>query len=211
MAFGQMLNEIRRCKNIVRWPNEHRLIKSNDKEHMYDTEVIMLGLARWERDKFKNKIDFEKIAHLGVLHDVIEAYTGDFLSGIKKYSADMKRAVREVEEGVYKDKLEGLIPKSWREDYRQYILNPKAMGLEGQILAGADLISALFECIDELQLGNKRFKTKLLEVAHSLTEIDIQSVKYFLKYSLKDLGLPLDEYGLELNNYINKLEFEEVD
>lgn len=210
MPYGKLLVEFKRASTIIRWQNERRIIETNDAEHMYDTTLIMLGLARWEEDKFGNKIDYKTLAHIGLLHDSMEVFVGDILSGVKKYNDEMKKAVKAVEEGMYKDKVEKLIPKSWRDDYKKYLLDPKSLGIEGRILAGADLISALFECIDEIQLGNTRFNSKLLEVSKSLTKIDLQSVQYFLKYSLQDLGLPIEAYGLEMSNYINRLDFEDM-
>jgi 5'-deoxynucleotidase YfbR-like HD superfamily hydrolase len=176
---------------------------------MWFVSVIALGLARWEINKFNNNVDYEILCHATILHDTAEPLTGDILSGIKRYNDDMHRAVKVVEEGIYTDKLEKTIPRSWRQDYRKYILDGKSLGIEGKILEAADTIDALFECVEELQLGNERFKMKVLEVCSLLVKTELQSVKYFLKYSLQDLGLPLDTYGTEMLSFIDSLEFDD--
>lgn len=208
--FGKMLVEFRRAKNIVRWQNEFRFRQSNDAEHMWFVSLIALGLARWEVAKFGNEVNYEVLCHATILHDTAEPLTGDILSGIKRYNTDIHRAVKVVEENVYTDKLEKLVPRSWREEYRGYILEGKSLGFEGKILEASDTIDALFECIEEIQLGNTRFNSKILEVSSILLKTELQSVKYFLKYSLQDLGIPLDVYGAEMTEYIDNLEFEDM-
>lgn len=210
MAFGKMLVEFRKIMNINRWATEFRIKQTNDAEHMWFVSVISLGLARWERDKFHNDVNFETLAYATILHDSAELLTGDILSGVKRYTKEMHNEVKKTEEGIYTDKLEKLIPKSWREDYRKYILSAKSLGIEGKILSAADNIDALFECIEEIQLGNSKFKVKLVEVAETMTTINLSSLKYFMKYSLQDLGLPLEDYGQKVNEYINNIEFEDL-
>lgn len=210
MAYGNLLVEFRKLMNIIRWQNEFRFKKTNDAEHMWFVSVIALGLARWEENKFGAKIDYKLLAHITILHDTAELLTGDILSGVKHYTKEMHNEVKKTEQGIYADKLEKKIPKSWREDYRKYILDAKEQGIEGEILNAADNIDALFECIEEIQLGNTRFKAKLLEVIDLLLESPIQSAKYFLKFSLQDLGLPLESYGQKTSDYINDLEFDDI-
>lgn len=140
--FGKMLVEMRRAKNIVRWQNEFRFRQSNDAEHMWFVALIALGLARWEVHKFGNQVNWEVLYHATTLHDTAEPLTGDILSGIKRYNEEMHRAVKVVEEGVYTDKLEKQIPRSWRPDYRKYILDGKALGFEGKLLEAADTLDA---------------------------------------------------------------------
>lgn len=210
MAFGQLAVEFRKLMNIVRWQNEFRFKRTNDAEHMWFVATLALGLARWEESKFGAEIDYKVLYHITVLHDTAELLTGDILSGVKRYTKEMHDEVKKTEEGIYTDKLEKIIPKSWRGDYRKYILGAKDQGIEGEILAAADNIDALFECIEEVQLGNTRFKTKLNEVMQLLLKSELKSAQYFLKYSLQDLGLPLDYYGQDVVNYINSLEFDDI-
>lgn len=209
MAYGKMCVEFRKLMNINRWATEFRIKKTNDAEHMWFVSVVALGLARWEETKYNHEIDYKTLAHATVLHDAAELLTGDILSGVKRYTPQMHEEMKKTEQGIYKDKLENIIPKSWREDYSKYILDAKELGLEGKILAAADNIDALFECIEEIQLGNSRFRVKLQEVATTLISIDLDSLKYFLKYSLQDLGLPITEYGQNVVAYIDNLDLED--
>ena len=55
----------------------------------------------------------------------------------------------------------------------------------------------------EVKLGNKTFIPKLQEIANCILDIDLDSGRYFLKYSLQEFELPMDMYGERVLNFIN--------
>ena len=119
----------------------------------------------------------------------------------------MKKALEEVEYKLYKANMEPIIPESWREDYSGYILNPKdnKKTIEGRIVALADNIDALNECIQEVHVfGNNSFKPYLETIANDILDIDLQSAKYFVKYSLQDFGLPIEDYGNRVATFVKE-------
>lgn len=209
MPVGKLLVELRRQKNIKRWAGELRHHETDVLHHTGFVLMIMTFLAEWEVYKFGNEVDFAKMYKIGLFHDGSEPFTGDILSGVKRATPEMRQAVPIAEQYIWDTQISKLLPKTIRDEYREYFLNPKELGFEGKILAAADNLDALFECVDELSFGNTRFEPKLQQVCKSLVKIDLKSLQYFLKYSLQDLGLPMSSYGADMAEYIDNLEFEE--
>ena len=211
--FGHWLNKvINGASCINRWQGRRKLIQRNDAEHMWSVAVIAEGLARVEEEKFGNKVDVALLLRKAIFHDCLEVETGDINSGVKRKTKEMKEAIDGVEIAYYKDDLEKLIPNKWRNDYKGYLLNPKDNNktLEGKIIAVADNIDALNECIQEVKIGNATFKPYLREIAKAILDIDLDSGKYFLKYSLLDFDLPLNEYGEEIKRFVRTYEFDNL-
>lgn len=177
----------------------------NDSEHSFNVALISEGLARLEKEKFGNEVCELKVLRKALFHDIAEVSTGDILSGVKKKTLAMRKAVEEVEVELYKEELEPLIPENWRIDYEDYILNPKENKetIEGRIIAVADNIDALNECIQEVLLGNKTLIPQLKEIANAILDTELQSGKYFIKHSLQDFGLPIEMYGERVANFVN--------
>lgn len=211
--FGHWLNKvINGASCINRWQGRRKLIQRNDAEHMWSVSIIAEGLARIEKEKFGNDVDIALLLKKAIFHDCLEVETGDIASGVKRKTKEMKEAIDGVEMAYYKEDLEKLIPAKWREDYSNLLLNPKdnLQTIEGKIIAVADNIDALIECIQEVKLGNITFKPYLREIAKSILDIDLESGKYFLKYSLIDFDLPLNEYGEEIKRFVRTYEFENI-
>lgn len=203
--FGLWLDKVLNgCSNIYRWEGRQKLIRKNDSEHSFGVALIADGLARWEIDKFGNDVKVDLVLRKCIFHDVVECVSGDILSSVKKQTPAMKKALEEVEYILYKQNLEPLIPEAWRKDYEGYLLNPKdnKETIEGRIVAVADSIDALNECIQEVRLGNNTFKPYLEDIANAILDIDLESGHYFLKNSLVDFGLPLDFYGSRVKAFI---------
>lgn len=211
--FGHWLNKIINGASCInRWQGRRKLIQRNDAEHMWSVSVIAEGLARIEEEQFGNKVDVALLLRKCIFHDCLEVETGDIASGVKRKTQEMKDAINGVELAYYKDDLEKLIPKKWRNEYSGFLLNPKDghTTIEGKILAVADNIDALNECIQEIKVGNISFKPYLREIAKAIMDIDLDSGKYFLKYCLLDFDLPLNEYGEEIKRFVRTYEFTNI-
>lgn len=205
--FGQWLDKILNgCSNIYRWEGRQRLMKKNDSEHSFGVALIAEGLSRIEREKFNNEVDELKVLRASLLHDCAEVCMGDIISTVKKQTPAMRKALEEVELKLYKEKLEPLIPESWRPDYERFVLNPKEnkTTIEGRIVAVADNIDALNECIQEVKLGNSTFKPYLENIVDAILDIELESGKYFIKNCLEDFGLPISEYGERAVKLVNE-------
>lgn len=209
MPFGTHLIESRSLMEIKRYQNKYCFKKRSVAEHMWSVAKIAEGLAIWESKKFKNKVDMARVLQKAINHDMIEQSTGDILGPTKKKTLAMRDAIEEIEELAFKEDIEKHLPKSWRGQFRSYILNPKTDDVEGQIIRAADIIDTMIESLEEIKLGNDIFKAVLIDSSKSLIQVDLVSVRYFIKYAITDFNVDIEEYfGKELHEYREALEFD---
>ncbi len=120
----------------------------------------------------------------------------------------MQSALHEIEHLAYEEEIQGDLPKSWRERFKGYILNPKADDLEGKLMAAADIIDTILEAVEEVKLGNNAFEPILIEVTELLLSIEADSVNYFIRYALHDFGLDIRSfYGDKVADKVESLHF----
>jgi len=176
---------------------------------MWSVAKIAEGLAIWESKKFKNPVDMSRVLQKALNHDIIEQCTGDILGPTKKKTKAMEEAVEEIEELAFKEEIEPDLPRSWRNQFKSYILNPKTDDIEGQIIKAADIIDTMIESIEEIKLGNEIFRAVLLDSSEALIKVDLHSVRYFIKYAITDFEVEIKEYfGKNLNDFRDKLSFD---
>ncbi len=209
MPFGTHLIESRSLMEIKRYQNKYCFKKRSVAEHMWSVAKIAEGLAIWESKKFKNKVDMAKVLQKAINHDMIEQCTGDILGPTKKRTRAMIEAMEEIEELAFKEEIESELPRSWRNQFRSYILNPKTDDVEGQIIRAADIIDTIIESIEEIKLGNHIFRAVLIDSSNSLIKVDLESVRYFIKYAITDFNVDIEEYfGKELHDFRESLNFD---
>lgn len=208
---GNFLLKLRNLENIKRYQTRKVLFPRSVAEHT--TGVFYAGyvLAEWEIRKFGNKINWEVLSKKLMFHDAPEAITGDILSPTKNYTENMKSALHEAEALIFEEQFIPIIPTSWREELKGYMLEGKDPSIEGRILKAADLIDGIFEIRNELIYANSKMNTDLVEIMQEylmkLTTIDLESVKYFLKYPLEDLLLQ-DYYPANFKDIVTTYNFE---
>lgn len=210
MPFGKHIIDSRILMDIRRYQNKYMHKPRSVAEHSWSVAKIAQGLALWEITKFDNEVDMGELLQRAINHDIVEIYTGDILSQTKRKTKEMKEAIERVEEMVFAEDILPDIPKSWRLDFGRYILNPKADGsIEAKILTASDIIDTIYEAADEIRLGNHEgFDRIIMLSTEALMEIGIDSVRYFIKYSLQDLGLDIKEvFGERVFNYMQTLDF----
>jgi len=194
---------------IKRYQNKFCFKKRSVAEHMWSVAKIAEGLAIWESKKFKHKVDMAVVLQKAINHDIIEQSTGDILGPTKKRTSAMRGAMEEIEALAFKEEIEQELPKSWRNQFRSFILDPKTDDREGQILRAADIIDTLIEAIEEIKLGNHIFRQVLTESSKALIDVKLESVQYFIKYAILDFDLDIKEYfGPELHEYRESLNFD---
>ena len=208
---GKFLLTLRNLENIKRYQTRRMIFPRSVAEHT--TGVFYSGylLGQWEERKFGNKIDWEKLSMKLMFHDAPEAITGDILSPTKNYTENMKKAVDEAEIRIFDEQFMPIIPKSWRGELSDYMLNGKDSSIEGQILRASDLIDGIFEARLELKYTNKTFESEFKDILTNYFEklalIDLDSVRYFLKYPLGDLDLH-EYYPEGFQGLLDSIKFE---
>lgn len=207
MSLGSYMMKMRGLMNLKRYQNLFLFKQRSVAEHSWSVSKIAHYLAKLEQSKFNNPVDMGILLQKCLFHDDIELYTGDILSHTKRMTDSMKKAVDEVEVLAFENKFSKIIPTEWIEDYKKDMLHAKDGTIEGDILHASDIIDTILESIEEIKLGNKEdFSTILIEVTEKLIEMDLKSVRYFLKYNLKELGLTIEEhYGKKTSSYIQSI------
>lgn len=187
--FGEHLEEVRSLMELKRYQNKFKHRKRSVAEHSWFVAKVSHGLALWERDKFKDfEVDMEKVLFLAINHDIVESYTGDIISTTKDLF-DIRRELALGEETIFKDHIANTIPKSWGDMYINMNNElSKLISIESKIVKAADIIDRIFECLEEINIGNKRHYEDILEKdIEKLFFMGLKSVNYFLKYSINDL------------------------
>lgn len=208
MPFGKLIKSARGLMEITRYQNMYRHKERSVAEHSWSVTFIAQGLAMWETRKFDNEVDFDILLKKAVNHDLIETFTGDIIATTKKKTKAMMDAVAEIEKVAFEQQLMPDLPKSWVDEYRSYILDPKGGDIEGKIIKAADTIDTMIEAIEEIELGNNAFKPVFEESLKMLMNSELDSVKYFLKYAMLDFELDENLYPAIVRVYIDQLEFD---
>ncbi|NMA32239.1 MAG: HD domain-containing protein [Candidatus Methanofastidiosa archaeon] len=193
--------------HTMRYQNLYKHKARSVAQHEWSVSRIAMGLAYWETLKFNNEVSMHELLSTTLLHDTPEYIVGDVLSNVKRTTPKMLEAVEKSEKEAFDTEISRILPKQWHDEFRRKMLSPKNDTIEGKIVTAADAIDVILECVEEIKLGNaEHFKEIAQGVCKKLLEIDLPSVKYFLKYSLSDFGLDIrSTYGEEVYLYIQKL------
>jgi len=192
---GTLLLELRKTENIRRYQTRKMLFPRTVGEHTTSVAHFAFVLAQWQERKFGTPVKWEELYGRVLFHDAPETQTGDILAPTKNYTPELKAELKKAETGLYQENYSPLIPESWRKDMRRFMINGKDDSIEGRILEAADLLDVVFEMQTELSylneglLLNSDFVGILQLALRKLTEIDLPSVRYFLRYPLQDLSL----------------------
>ncbi len=192
---GSLLLELRKTENIKRYQTRKMLFPRTVGEHTTSVAHFAFVLAQWQERKFGTSVNWNELYGRVMFHDAPETQTGDILSPTKNYTPGLKAELKKAEEGLFQENYTPLIPESWRDDMRRFMIDGKDETLEGRILEAADLLDVVFEMHTELSYLNENLLiqsdfTGILGLALSkLTEVDLPSVRYFLRFPLQDLSL----------------------
>lgn len=205
-VIANYIYEYRNLMELMRYQNKFMHWRTSDAEHTWSVAKISQGLAIWTRDKFNTEVDMANVICRALSHDFSEVVIGDILSTTKRMTDLMKKAVDEMEEVAFQENIVQLIPECVLADFKSYILDPKGGGVEGRIIAAADIIDTIFECAEEVKLGNREvFLPVLQKVTRSLISVELEAVDYFFLNSLEDIGLDIIDYGVDVYYHIENL------
>lgn len=210
MPFGKHLMDSRSLMEIKRYQTKYCFKQRSVAEHMWSVAKIAEGLAIWEQKKFKNDVDVARVLRKAINHDLIEISTGDILGPTKKRTSKMREAIEEIEELAFIEEIEPDLPHSWKEPFKELVLDPKTDDVEGQIIRAADIIDTIIEAIEEIRLGNKTFETVLEESSKALIKVDLDCVRYFIKFAILDFDIDLRLFGEALNSYRDSYAYDEA-
>ncbi len=181
-----------RMKYINRWGLMRNTIEENISEHSLDVGIIAHSLGVINNQVFGGDINPERLAVLGIFHDVTEIITGDMPTPVKYYSPVIRNAYKEVE-AVAKEQLLTGLPENFRDVYSPLLLETDEEEREWKFVKAADKISALIKCIEEGQMGNNDFSQARETIEKAIEAMAMPEVKYFMENFLPAYNLTLDE------------------
>ncbi len=182
---------ISRMKYIERWSLMRNTIKENIMEHSEQVAQIGHALALIRNRFFDGNINAEKVALIGMYHEVAEVITGDLPTPIKYYNLGIKDEFKKLELNATK-KILAMLPEELQPDYRDIILADTSSE-EYKLMKCADKICAYIKCIEEIRSGNSEFTEAKKSTKKAIDEITYPEVKYFMDNFIDGFEKTLDE------------------
>lgn len=179
-----------RMKNIYRWGLMRNTKNENLSEHSLETAYITHALCIIENKKFGGNIDANAAAVYAMYHDTTEIITGDMPTPIKYYNPKINEVYKEIET-VAANKLISMLPDYMKDEFEPIYFNSDEK--ISKIIKAADKISAYIKCIEERKMGNSEFKAAEQSIKEYIDNIDLPSVKIFMKDFIPSYSLTLDE------------------
>jgi len=181
-----------RMKFINRWGLMRNTKNENICEHSLEVAFIAHALGIINNQQFGGNMNAERLAILGMYHDVTEIVTGDMPTPVKYYSPIIRNAYKEVE-NVAKDALLTGLPEKMRKEYNSVLMESSEEEELWKYVKAADKISALVKCIEEKRMGNTDFEKAEISILKTIDSMDMQEVTYFMENFIPAYKLTLDE------------------
>lgn len=186
-----------RMKYINRWGLMRNTRVENISEHSLEVAFVAHALGVINNEVFGGSLPAERLAILGMYHDVTEIITGDMPTPVKYYSPVIRNAYAEVE-NVAKDEMLSGLPEMMRKHYDSVLLETDEEEQLWVYVKAADKMSALIKCIEEQQMGNQDFADAASTIKKALVDMKLKEVDYFMKEFLPAYKLTLDKSGKEV-------------
>ena len=97
MENNQFYAMLSRMKYVNRWGTMRNTSNENICEHSLNVAFIAHALGIINNEEFNGNIDAQRLAVLGMYHDVTEIITGDLPTPVKYYSPVIREAYADVE------------------------------------------------------------------------------------------------------------------
>ncbi|MGL5420359.1 MAG: 5'-deoxynucleotidase [Plesiomonas shigelloides] len=181
-----------RMKLINRWPLMRNVQTENISEHSLQVAFVAHALALIKNKKFAGNVNPERIALIAMFHDAGEVLTGDLPTPIKYYNPEIAREYKKIEK-IAEQKLVGMLPPEFQDDYRMLIDSDALQPEEQHIVKQADALCAYLKCIEELSAGNNEFKLAKKRLKKTLRDRHSEEMDYFMNVFVPSFHLSLDE------------------
>lgn len=192
MKSNHFFAMLSRMKYINRWGLMRNTIHENISEHSLEVGIIAHALGVINNEVFHGSLNAERLAVLGIFHDVTEIITGDMPTPVKYYSPVIRNAYKEVETVARDQMMEGL-PPDMQKIYAPLLLETPEEEELWKYVKAADKLSALIKCIEEKQMGNQDFAQAKEATEKAVRSMNLPEVEYFMEQFLPAYNLTLDE------------------
>ena len=192
MNHSHFFAYLSRMKLINRWPLMRNVQTENISEHSLQVAFVAHALALIKNKKFAGNVNPERIALIAMFHDAGEVLTGDLPTPIKYYNPEIAREYKKIEK-IAEQKLVGMLPPEFQDDYRMLIDSDALQPEEQHIVKQADALCAYLKCIEELSARNNEFKLAKKRLKKTLRDRHSEEMDYFMNVFVPSFHLSLDE------------------
>lgn len=179
-----------KMKFIQRWGLMRNTNPENIQEHSFQVAMVAHALAVIRNTHFGGQVNAERVALLGIFHDVGEVITGDLPTPIKYFNPQIEQAFGEIDV-VARRKLVDMLPAEFRPAYEAVISPPESE--EWRLVKAADRLCAYLKCLEEAKAGNREFARAESSCRDRVEHLDLPEVKFFLREFAPSFSLTLDE------------------
>lgn len=190
-----------RMKYINRWGLMRNTREENLSEHSLEVAFIAHALGIINNEVFNGNINADRLAILGMYHDVTEIITGDMPTPVKYYNSEIRTAYKEVEKAAGQEILTGL-PENIRKRYNNLLTESETEKELWIYVKAADKLSALIKCIEERKMGNTDFFKAEQSTLDSIKNMGIAEADYFIEHFIPAYSMTLDE-SVDIRNIKN--------
>lgn len=188
-----------RMKYINRWGLMRNTRNENLCEHSLEVAYIAHALGIINNEIYGGDINAERLAILGMYHDVTEIITGDMPTPVKYYSPLIRNAYKEVENVAQDQMLSGL-SENIRERYAGLLLETEEEKELWVYVKAADKISAYIKCLEEKKTGNMDFVDAEQTIFNAINDMKLKEADFFMKEYISAYMLTIDESGEGYHN-----------
>lgn len=183
-------------KYINRWGLMQNTRRENLCEHSLEVAFIAHALGIINNEIYGGNINAERLAILGMYHDVTEIITGDLPTPVKYYNPVIRNAYKEVEHVAEEQMLSGL-SSDIRAHYKGVLSETEEEEALWKYVKAADKMSAYIKCLEEKKSGNMDFADAEKTIHQSIIDMNIPEADYFMKEYIPAYMGTLDASGEE--------------
>ncbi|WP_028548078.1 5'-deoxynucleotidase [Paenibacillus sp. UNC451MF] len=187
-----------RLRYIERWSLMRNVVKENVAEHSFHVALLTHVLCTIANEEFNRNIPTDRIVSMALFHDATEVFTGDIPTPVKHHNPKILSNFRDIEQ-MAAERLLDMIPPKLKPVYEP-LIDTKSGGMDPELkryVKAADLLDAYLKCVTELSAGNKEFGSAKKQIEHSIQELNMPEMEYFLKHMAPSLEKTLDELSEE--------------
>jgi 5'-deoxynucleotidase YfbR-like HD superfamily hydrolase len=157
--LGQLLlGMTTRTRYVTRWSTFHILHKETVAEHSFFTAFYVMTIAMWLNSVKGMEINESLALKRALVHDIDEAYSGDFIRSFKYSVPGLKKMLDEASTTFCGQMCEEIAPGHVGAHLHLHWIQAKDDSVEGRIVAFADFLSVLSYAIMERRAGNRHIR-----------------------------------------------------
>ncbi len=180
-----------RMKLINRWPLMRNTMTENVQEHSLQVAMIAHALGVIRNEYFAGNCQPDSIATLAIFHDASEVLTGDLPNPVKYFNPDIAKEYKKIEK-IAEQKLVAMLPERLQKYYQPLVCSDEHNADDYKLVKAADILSAYFKTVEEVNAGNDEFKLAQQRLRETLSEFDCPEAERFLEIFEAGFSLSLD-------------------